>query len=281
MTTHIDTLTIGTGTDTDCEEVESKEKVKEHRYPVMEIFGPTLQGEGTLSGAPTHFVRLGGCGFRCTWCDTMYAVDPKQVRDNAARLTTREVLAAVESLGWAPWVTISGGDPAIHKGIDEWITSWNFSGIRVAVETQGQLFPDWLSGVDQLTISPKPPSAGNTTDIDRLYEWLKTRPCTGRVCIKVVIFTDDDIRYALECYQRLTPGSAPPLYDQFWFTTGTAPIYQNLTDPGMRRLMIALSYRQVTDAFLHLMRQGVVFNDRVHVGCQLHALLWPEVDRGK
>ena len=50
--------------------------------PVVEIFGPTIQGEGAEAGIPTHFVRVGGCDFRCSWCDTMYAVDPEIVRDD-------------------------------------------------------------------------------------------------------------------------------------------------------------------------------------------------------
>lgn len=52
--------------------------------PVIEIFGPTVQGEGAEAGVPTHFLRLGGCDYRCAWCDTMYAVDPATVRASAA-----------------------------------------------------------------------------------------------------------------------------------------------------------------------------------------------------
>jgi hypothetical protein len=48
-------------------------------YPVVEVFGPTIQGEGAMAGLPTYFVRLGGCDWRCAWCDSMHAVDPAQV----------------------------------------------------------------------------------------------------------------------------------------------------------------------------------------------------------
>lgn len=37
-------------------------------FPVIECFGPTIQGEGALAGLPTLFVRFGGCDFRCSWC---------------------------------------------------------------------------------------------------------------------------------------------------------------------------------------------------------------------
>ena len=42
---------------------------------ISEIFGPTIQGEGALIGKPTVFVRAGGCDYRCSWCDTLYAVE--------------------------------------------------------------------------------------------------------------------------------------------------------------------------------------------------------------
>jgi len=44
---------------------------------VSEIFGPTIQGEGALIGQPTVFVRTGGCDYRCSWCDSLHAVDSR------------------------------------------------------------------------------------------------------------------------------------------------------------------------------------------------------------
>ena len=38
---------------------------------------------------PTHFVRLGGCDYRCSWCDTMYAVDPATVRATSSAAERR------------------------------------------------------------------------------------------------------------------------------------------------------------------------------------------------
>src|SRR5579864_7525809 len=83
-------------------------------FPVVEIFGPTLQGEGPDMGRPAYFVRLGGCDYRCTWCDSMYAVDPGQVR-LAARLTEPQILARIKALAAGPnLVILTGGNPALH-----------------------------------------------------------------------------------------------------------------------------------------------------------------------
>ena len=90
--------------------------VRQHTHPVVEIFGPTIQGEGAEAGLPTHFVRLGGCDYRCAWCDTMYAVEPRVFRETAERLSTDAIVRRLSDLGGRPeWVTISGGNPALHR----------------------------------------------------------------------------------------------------------------------------------------------------------------------
>ena len=82
---------------------------------IAEIFGPTIQGEGALIGQPTVFVRAGGCDYRCSWCDSMHAVD-SAFRDSWAAMQTAEVWAQVRALsGGRPLtVSISGGNPAIQ-----------------------------------------------------------------------------------------------------------------------------------------------------------------------
>ncbi|MDF0142324.1 7-carboxy-7-deazaguanine synthase QueE, partial [Staphylococcus pseudintermedius] len=45
------------------------------KIPVLEIFGPTIQGEGRVIGRKTMFVRTAGCDFRCSWCDSKFTWD--------------------------------------------------------------------------------------------------------------------------------------------------------------------------------------------------------------
>jgi 7-carboxy-7-deazaguanine synthase len=132
-------------------------------FPIIEVFGPTVQGEGAEAGVPTHFVRLGGCDYRCSWCDTMYAVDPGTVRERAVRLGAADIVDRIDALAGRPeWVTISGGNPALHK-LGPVVDALQQRGYRVGVETQGSVWRDWLASVDRLTISPKPPSSGMAT----------------------------------------------------------------------------------------------------------------------
>src|SRR5262245_60899791 len=68
-------------------------KKKSPVWPVIEIFGPTVQGEGVDQGVVSHFVRFGGCDFRCDWCDTPYAVVPKEVKANSDKMDTAGIVS--------------------------------------------------------------------------------------------------------------------------------------------------------------------------------------------
>lgn len=47
---------------------------EQKKMPIMEIFGPTIQGEGLVIGRKTMFVRTGGCDYSCSWCDSVQAI---------------------------------------------------------------------------------------------------------------------------------------------------------------------------------------------------------------
>lgn len=173
----------------------------EKTLPVVEAFGPTIQGEGALAGLPTMFVRLGYCDYRCSWCDSMYAVEPSEVKEHSERLTDRGIIAQLQELHTEPmWVTLSGGNPAIHDCSDL-VASLQELGYLVSVETQGSIWRDWLKEVDHLTVSPKPPSSKMATaaHVAQTYSFLATAhdsmPGHQR-SIKVVVFDDQDFEWA-------------------------------------------------------------------------------------
>ncbi len=187
--------------------------------PVVEVFGPTIQGEGELAGVPTAFVRFGGCDYRCTWCDSLFAVLPEDVR-RAPRLDTEEIVAALHALPGAPeWVTLSGGNPALLE-LGDLVTRLQASGRRVTVETQGSVWRDWLAGVDLLTVSPKPPSSGMATpgNESESHRFLECAAASGaNVVLKIVVFDETDYEWASALRARhprlpfhLSCGTDPP-----------------------------------------------------------------------
>jgi len=120
-------------------------KPPERPLRIAEIFGPTIQGEGALIGQPTVFVRAGGCDYRCSWCDSMHAVD-SAYRDSWAAMDAAQVWARVRELsGGRPLtVSISGGNPAIQD-FGPLIAMGRAEGYAFALETQGSIARDWFA----------------------------------------------------------------------------------------------------------------------------------------
>lgn len=166
------------------------------RIRISEIFGPTIQGEGPLIGRPTVFVRTAGCDYRCSWCDTLYAVLP-EYREEWSHMTPSEVLARVNVLAANRplLISLSGGNPALQP-LDSLITLGHRSGHSFAMETQGSVAQQWFAYLDWLILSPKPPSSGMTTDWNALGACVEAAGGRPRCILKIVIFDEADYDFA-------------------------------------------------------------------------------------
>ncbi len=162
---------------------------------VVEIFGPTIQGEGAYIGRPTVFIRFGGCDYRCLWCDSMHAVG-KQYSKNWHKKTAQQILDEVETLsqGEPILITISGGNPALQS-LGELLKIAKARGHKLSMETQGSIAKPWFNQLDQLTLSPKPPSSGEATDWQKLDDCIKAAG-SADTSLKIVIFNQADYAYA-------------------------------------------------------------------------------------
>lgn len=182
---------------------------KQHR--VAEIFGPTIQGEGRNVGMPCHFVRFGGCDFRCNWCDTPHAV----LTDLVAKLPKMDewdIIAALNRLGRGSevsptWIVLSGGNPAL-RDLAYLIELLHVRQQKVMLETQGSVYRKWFGDVDDLCFSPKPPSSKmewdfllfdrilGRLDLDHVELMQKNPPY-----LKVPVFTHEDLEFATKVHQ--------------------------------------------------------------------------------
>ncbi|MCM3785250.1 7-carboxy-7-deazaguanine synthase QueE [Neobacillus mesonae] len=174
--------------------------------PVLEIFGPTVQGEGMVIGQKTMFVRTAGCDYRCSWCDSAFTWDGS-AKDLIRQLSSEEIWSELKAIGGDRFshVTISGGNPALLPQIGELVTLLQEKGIRTAVETQGSKWQDWLMDINEVTLSPKPPSSGMSTNwqiLDDIVQRLADRTNDKSYSLKVVIFDEKDLEYAREVHKR-------------------------------------------------------------------------------
>lgn len=257
--------------------------ISDHVFPsdekhiqIMELFGPTIQGEGIMTGTVTHFLRTGGCPLRCSWCDSLFAVLPELVKKHRTLMTTGEIIDAVKKLPYAPYITFTGGDPCIQERLGDIVPAMNAAGMRVAVETQGMYFPEWLHTCDVLTFSPKGPSSGNVVDPLPLADYLASlgRIRSQEVCIKIVVFDEEDFAYALSVYNVIPS----VYYDAFYFTAGTVLEYEGVkTLPNEKVEGVLINQQALAELML---KCGTNFNDKVRLGCQQHVLLWPDKDKG-
>ncbi len=176
------------------------------KVPVMEIFGPTIQGEGMVVGQKTMFVRTAGCDYSCSWCDSSFTWDGSG-KHLIAQMTAEEIWAELKRIGGNgfSFVTISGGNPVLLRNLDALIALLKENDIKIGVETQGSKWQEWLYEIDELTISPKPPSSGMLTDfsvLSDIIEKLKSRNSRQHISLKIVIFNQADYEYAKQVHFR-------------------------------------------------------------------------------
>jgi 7-carboxy-7-deazaguanine synthase len=125
---------------------------------VMEIYR-SIQGEGTLMGVPTTFVRFFACNLRCSWCDTKYSWS---VREGGTweELSPAAVAERVAALG-ARHVVLTGGEPTLQKELAQLAQLLKAQGHHLTVETNATIFPRAVVPlIDLWSLSPKLVSAG-------------------------------------------------------------------------------------------------------------------------
>ena len=114
---------------------------------IAELFY-SVQGEGSLVGVPSVFIRASGCNLRCVWCDTPYT----SWSPEGADLSLDQILGEVQSYP-ARHVVVTGGEPMIAPEIIPLTGRLRQLGLHITVETAGTVFK--AVECDLMSISPK------------------------------------------------------------------------------------------------------------------------------
>jgi 7-carboxy-7-deazaguanine synthase len=114
---------------------------------IAELFY-SIQGEGSLAGVPSVFVRTSGCNLRCEWCDTPYTSWRPEGTDWSEDRIIAEVCAHP-----ARHVVVTGGEPMIAPGIVALTERLRAAGRHITIETAGTVFHP--VACDLMSISPK------------------------------------------------------------------------------------------------------------------------------
>ena len=232
---------------------------------VSEIFGPTIQGEGPNIGKKSVFLRVAGCDFKCTWCDSKYTWDVSRV--DCKVYTKKELLNNVLNLCKktnTSHIILTGGNPCLYDFSDI-IINLHQNEITVDIETQGSILPSWLSMCDLVVISPKPPSSGQKDIFLNVKSFILEN--AERTVIKIPVFNKEDITF-LEKY-----------YDAFekYKIRIYCSVGNNIVDDCDEDIVneSLKAYRKLIDEIFNKTKMK-----SIHILPQLHVLLWGN-KRGK
>lgn len=154
---------------------------------VVEIFN-SIEGEGKRVGAPTTFIRLYGCNLACKYCDSKYAWTGNEY----TTMSIEEILEVVKKFG-CPNVTITGGEPLIHEGIDNLINKLRTNLFHINIETNGTVIPKDYGSYVFYTVDFKTNASGMS---DRMSKSV-FRTLTPNDVVKCVVGSKDDMEQAL------------------------------------------------------------------------------------
>lgn len=236
------------------------------KIPVVELFGPTMQGEGALIGQSSHFLRTGGCSRKCVQCDSLHAVLPELFRETADYLYPDQIVERISRLPKAKWLTFSGGDPLMWdmQLVIEALRTRTQGKMNFAVETQGDLWRPWLHQLNHITVSPK----GIGMDPEKPTNWDMLKKYATelhhKMCFKVVVFRPEDIEF-LEKIRKTFPSI--PLYASVG--TNIEGYNKGELDDLSLRLDILNRYRWVVDEIY-----ARDWGHTVTILPQTHVLIW-------
>lgn len=215
---------------------------------IVEIF-KSIDGEGIRAGYPVTFIRLFGCNLHCSYCDTRYACDAGEPND---ALSIDNIMDCVKRLE-CPMVTITGGEPMIHPGINKLIDRLIIEGYHVNVETNGTMNPvrfddPFAEGSVFYTMDWKCGSSGMSSkmSIDRV------NLLTPRDVLKFVVGDQDDLKEALTVIESMD--SNPQIF--------FSPVFGDI-EP-----------KEIVEFIL----DKKLYNCRMQL--QMHKFIWPVDQRG-
>lgn len=174
---------------------------------VVEIFS-SIEGEGKRAGALTVFIRLFGCNLRCSYCDTTYSYNEDKCIKPII-MSVPNIIHSVEQFGITR-VTITGGEPLIHPGIENLIKGLTSLGYEVNIETNGTVPP--IHSLEHhpnlfYTYDFKCSSSGMKDKMMSIEDYNKLNSTD---VLKFVVGTEQDMEEALEVIESIT--SKPIIY---------------------------------------------------------------------
>lgn len=215
---------------------------------ISEIFY-SVQGEGSLIGVPSIFVRTTGCNLRCSWCDTPYT-SWNPVGDD---FTIDKIIEKTNEYKAANHVVITGGEPLIAPGIVELSKRYREQGKHITFETAGTVTAP--VECDLMSISPKLANSTPEGPFKAQHERLRLNLETLRHLttnypyqLKFVIAQESDLTEAQQVIEALNA----PAQNVILMPEGTAEETLKQRGPWLAELCKENGYRFSPRLHVHL-----------------------------
>lgn len=215
---------------------------------VVEIFD-SIEGEGKRTGQTATFIRLAGCNIRCSYCDTTYALFGESEECKYQELEISDIISRVNK-NWRR-VTITGGEPLIHKDVDKLIAELSKNDCQINIETNGTINTSEFTQYDNVFVSIdyKLPSSG----VCDKMQWENFTKLKNTDVIKFIVGSEDDICMMKEIISRLrihyTKDTLPIIY--------VGAVFENISPARIVEEII--SDRELSDVIFQL---------------QIHKFIW-------
>jgi len=203
----------------------------------------SLQGESTLAGFPSFFVRLGGCNLHCAYCDT------PEARSGGYETGVEDIFLSLGNFPGVHHVTVTGGEPLIQEGACPLMKALAARGYTVQLETNGSILLDRVPKGVRKIVDVKTPSSGEEGSF--LMENLGHVGPSDE--IKFVISHQEDYRFAVDFIKKhLEKTGAVINFSPVWGAMDMTALANRILDDDLR----------------------------VRLNTQLHRILWPGGERG-
>lgn len=227
----------------------------------------SIQGESSLVGTPTVFVRLYSCNLRCAWCDSVYAVEGGDYKE----VSVRDLVSRVTE------ITAPHGGP--RQGISH--VCW----------TGGEPLLQWRSVARAIEDLPEhfvhSMETDGEVDLRSFEQAMTARRADGRVRFIMDIKCPGSTMVAKKAFENLR---LLRRFDEVKFVLLDRADYEFARDVLRRETIPAetILFSPVTPA--NQVSKGLdsaalarwILEDRLDVRLQpqIHKLLWPGKDRG-
>lgn len=139
---------------------------------VTEIF-KSIQGEGKYSGYPSLFIRLSGCTRKCSWCDSPYHIEGKEI-------STEKIINKIKS-EYPIHIVWTGGEPLLQINDIKKVISKTGDFIH-CLESNGDLIENLDKYLfDYHCFSPK-----DKNSLNKVLDWLPKKLYGFDYDIKIV-----------------------------------------------------------------------------------------------